>query len=90
MLNVFIQNLKVAVFQWSVTDGKTNEANCLKEHLGELCGKYPALRILTGDAVWFRDVLKLPGCTMAIRCDKTTSSPDGSVETETRYYVSSL
>jgi DNA polymerase-3 subunit alpha len=27
---------------------------------------------------------------MAIRCGKTTSSPDGSVETETRYYVSSL
>jgi hypothetical protein len=52
MLNVFAQTLKVHLASWSVTGDKTNEPGCLKQHLGELFGMFPCLKLLTGDAIY--------------------------------------
>jgi hypothetical protein len=52
MLNVFLQQAKLALDQWSVGSDKTNEPGSLKNHLGELLTAYPALRLLTGDAIY--------------------------------------
>jgi len=52
MLNVFVHDLQAVVAQWSVGAEKTNEPTLLKRHLAELLDTYPALRLLTGDALF--------------------------------------
>jgi hypothetical protein len=52
MLNVFLQRVKLALDQWSIGDDKTNEPGSLKNHLAELLSAYPALQLLTGDAIY--------------------------------------
>jgi hypothetical protein len=52
MLNVFLQRVKLALDQWSVDGDKTNEPGSLKRHLAELLAAYPALQLLTGDAIY--------------------------------------
>lgn len=52
VLNVFAQDLKVCLGQWPLKDGKSTEPEVLKAHLSELFEKYPALRLITGDALY--------------------------------------
>lgn len=65
MLNVFLHTVKVTLDQWSIGDDKTNEPGCLKNHLAELLAAYPALQLLTGDAIFAQrpllDVLATEG-----------------------------
>jgi hypothetical protein len=66
MLNVFLQRVKVALDQWSVGGDKTNEPGSLKTHLAELLQAYPALQLLTGDAIYAQrpllEILQQHGC----------------------------
>jgi hypothetical protein len=66
MLNVFLQQIKVALDAWSVGGDKTNEPGCLQRHLAELLAAYPALGLLTGDAIFAQrpllELLKTHGC----------------------------
>jgi hypothetical protein len=66
MLNVFLQRAKLALDQWSIGDDKTNEPGSLKEHLAELLAAYPALQLLTGDAIYAQrpllELLQEHGC----------------------------
>jgi hypothetical protein len=52
MLNVFAQDLKVCLGQWPLEGDKSTEPEMLKAHLSELFEKYPALRLITGDALF--------------------------------------
>lgn len=52
MLNVFLQRIELTLDQWSIGSDKTNEPGSLKSHLSELLQTYPALRLLTGDAIY--------------------------------------
>jgi hypothetical protein len=52
VLNVFAHDLRVCLAQWKVGDGKDTEPEVLKAHLDELFAAYPALRLLTGDALF--------------------------------------
>ena len=52
MLNVFAQDIKVCLGQWPLTGDKRTEPEVLKAHLSELFDKYPALRLITGDALY--------------------------------------
>jgi hypothetical protein len=52
MLNVFLQQMKLALDEWSVGGDKTNEPGSLQRHLAELLAAYPALGLLTGDAIF--------------------------------------
>jgi hypothetical protein len=52
VLNVLAHDLKVVLAQWKVGDGKETEPEVLKAHLGELFDAYPALQLLTGDALF--------------------------------------
>jgi hypothetical protein len=52
LLNVFAHDLKVCLAQWKVGDGKDTEPEVLKAHLDELFDAYPALQLLTGDALF--------------------------------------
>jgi DDE_Tnp_1-associated len=52
MLNVFAQDLKACLGQWPLAGDKNTEPEVLKAHLSELFGKYPALRLITGDALY--------------------------------------
>jgi hypothetical protein len=52
MLNVFLQQAKATLDQWSVHGDKTNEPGCFQRHLEELLTAYPALCIFTGDAIF--------------------------------------
>jgi hypothetical protein len=52
VLNVFAHDLRVCLAQWVVGDGKDTEPEALKAHLGELFAAYPALQLLTGDAIF--------------------------------------
>jgi len=66
MLNVFLQQAKLTLAQWSIGGDKTNEPGSLKNHLSELLTAYPALRLLTGDAIYAQrpllELLKAEGC----------------------------
>jgi hypothetical protein len=66
MLNVFLQQMKLALDEWSVGSDKTNEPGSLLRHLAELLTAYPALRLLTGDAIFTQrpllELLKTHGC----------------------------
>jgi hypothetical protein len=66
MLNVFLQQAKLALDQWSVGGDKTNEPGSLKKHLHELLMAYPDLRLLTGDAIFAQrpllELVKGEGC----------------------------
>jgi hypothetical protein len=66
MLNVFLQRAKLALDQWSIGGDKTNEPGSLKNHLSELLTAYPALRLLTGDAIYAQrpllELLRTEGC----------------------------
>lgn len=52
LLNVFAHDVKVCLAQWAVGDGKETEPEVLKAHLDELFDAYPALQLLTGDALF--------------------------------------
>ncbi|NUN04109.1 MAG: ISAs1 family transposase [Bryobacteraceae bacterium] len=52
MLNAFAQDLKVCLGQWPLDGKKRSEPDVLKAHLSELFDKYPALRLITGDALF--------------------------------------
>ncbi len=52
MLNIFAQDLKVCLGQWPLEGDKSTEPEVLKAHLSELFEKYPALRLITGDALF--------------------------------------
>jgi hypothetical protein len=52
MLNVFAQDLKACLGQWPLGGDKNTEPEVLKAHLSELFEKYPALRLITGDALY--------------------------------------
>jgi hypothetical protein len=52
MLNVFAQDLKLALGSWPLAGDKTTEPEVLKAHLAELFDKHPALSLLTGDALY--------------------------------------
>jgi len=52
VLNVFAHDIKVCLAQWTVGDGKDTEPEVLKAHLDELFERYPALQLLTGDAIF--------------------------------------
>ncbi|MEN6459116.1 MAG: ISAs1 family transposase [Thermoguttaceae bacterium] len=66
MLNVFLQQMKLALDEWSVGGDKTNEPGSLQRHLDELLAAYPALGLLTGDAIFTQrpllELLKTHGC----------------------------
>jgi len=66
MLNVFLQDAKLALDQWSVHGDKTNEPGSFQHHLQELLTAYPALRIFTGDAIFAQrplvELLQTHGC----------------------------
>jgi hypothetical protein len=52
MLHVFAQDLKVCLAQWPLAGDKLTEPEVLKAHFQELYEKYPALRLITGDAIY--------------------------------------
>jgi hypothetical protein len=52
MLNVLVHDVKVTVGQWSVGAEKTNEPTLLRRQLEELVANFPALKLLTGDAIF--------------------------------------
>jgi hypothetical protein len=52
MLNVFAQDIKACLGQWPLDGDKSTEPEVLKAHLCELFEKYPALRLITGDALF--------------------------------------
>ena len=52
MLNVFVQDLKACLGQWPLEGDKRTEPEVLKAHLSELFERYPALRLVTGDALY--------------------------------------
>jgi len=52
MLNVFVQDLKACLGQWPLEGDKSTEPEMLKSHLSELFERYPALRLVTGDALY--------------------------------------
>jgi hypothetical protein len=52
MLNVFAQDVKACLGQWPLSGDKSTEPEVLKAHLSELFEKYPALRLITGDALY--------------------------------------
>jgi len=66
MLNVFLQQAKLALDEWSVGSDKTNEPGSVQRHLDELLAAYPALGLLTGDAIFTQrpllELLKTSGC----------------------------
>jgi hypothetical protein len=52
MLHVFAQDLKACLGQWPLEGDKKTEPEVLKAHLDELFERYPALRLITGDALY--------------------------------------
>ena len=66
MLNIFLQQAKLTLDQWSVNGDKTNEAGCFYRHLEELLTAYPALTLFTGDAIFAQrpllELLQTHGC----------------------------
>ena len=66
MLNVFLQQVKLTLDQWSIGGDKTNEPGSLKRHLADLLAAYPALQLLTGDAIYAQrpllELLQDHGC----------------------------
>jgi len=84
MLNVFVHDLKVTLNQWSVRGDKTNEPGCLNAHLEELFEQYPALRLLTGDAIFAQrpllEVMKKHGCDYLFQLKKNQGDAFEAVE----------
>ena len=66
MLNIFLQQAKLTLDQWSVNGDKTNEPGCFQRHLEELLTSYPALTLFTGDAIFAQrpllELLQTHGC----------------------------
>jgi len=54
LLNVFLHELKLAITQFLVGASKSNEPGCLKQNLDELLRLFPALQLLTGDAIYLQ------------------------------------
>jgi hypothetical protein len=52
VLNVFAHQARVCLADWPVGGGKETEPEVLKAHLDELFATWPALRVLTGDALF--------------------------------------
>ena len=67
MLNVFLQQMKLTLDEWSVNGDKTNEPGSVQRHLAELLAAYPMLGLLTGDAIFTQrpllELLKTNGCS---------------------------
>jgi hypothetical protein len=51
-VNVFAYEVRLALADWPVGEGRSTEPDVLREHLDELLTAFPGLRILTGDAVY--------------------------------------
>lgn len=51
MVNVFAQDIRLTLAQWPLQE-KQGEPTVLRNHLSQLFGRYPGLRILTGDALY--------------------------------------
>jgi hypothetical protein len=54
LINVFLQDLKLAIAQFPVGQSKSNEPGCLKQNLDELVSHFPVLQLLTGDAIYLQ------------------------------------
>jgi hypothetical protein len=54
LLNVFLQNLKLALTQFPVGASKSSEPGCLIKNLDELLSHFPVLQLLTGDAIYLQ------------------------------------
>lgn len=52
VLNVFAHEAKLCLADWPVGGEKATEPDVLRAHLDELFAAYPALRVLTGDALF--------------------------------------
>jgi hypothetical protein len=52
LLNVFLQDLKLALCQFPVGASKSNEPGCLMQHLDELLTHFPLWNLLTEDAIY--------------------------------------
>jgi len=52
LLTVLVHDVKLVLAQWSVHDEKTNEPTVLRNHLSELLGNFPFLKLITGDAIF--------------------------------------
>jgi hypothetical protein len=91
MLNVFLQQVKLALDQWSIGGDKTNEPGSLKEHLCELLTAYPALRLLTGDAIYAQrpllELLQAQGCDYLFQAK--ANQPDMLDALETCFFQTS-
>ena len=71
MLNVFAQDLKACLGQWPLDGDKSTEPEVLKAHLSELFEKYPALRLITGDALFAqRNLAELTWPRDTITCSR--------------------
>jgi hypothetical protein len=88
MLNVFLQRAKLALDQWSIGNDKTNEPGSLKEHLAELLTAYPALQLLTGDAIYAQrpllELLQEHGCDYLFQVK--ANQPDMLEALETAFF----
>lgn len=67
MLTVFAHQLKLVLGQWSVTGEKSNEPKVLERHVHQLLETFPALRLLTGDAIFAQR--PLTEVLMSAECD---------------------
>lgn len=52
VLNVFLHDARLALVDWPVGGAEPTEPAVLEARLGELVAAYPALRVLTGDAIY--------------------------------------
>jgi hypothetical protein len=88
MLNIFLQRAKLALDQWSIGNDKTNEPGSLKEHLAELLTAYPALQLLTGDAIYTQrpllELLQEHGCDYLFQVK--ANQPDMLEALETAFF----
>ena len=74
VLNVFVHGAKLCLADWPVGGEKATEPEVLKAHLDELFAAYPALRVLTGDALFCQR--PLAGAIVAAGRDYLLASKD--------------
>ena len=82
-----VHGLKSSLRQWSVTGEKSNEPTALRNHLSELLGQLPPLRLITGDALYAQrplaEVLQSENCDYRVQIKpvratfSTRSDPHG-------------
>jgi len=85
MLNVFAQQARTVLAQWSVTGDKTNEPGELKLRLAELLEAFPMIRLLTGDAIFAQrplaELLSGTDCDYLFQIKKNQGDMLDTVET---------